>query len=356
MKNILITGGGGFVGSNLAVHIKKRFPSFHVIALDNLRRRGSEINLWRLKANDIHFIHGDIRNKEDLCFDHMKISLIIECSAEPSVLAGIQDAPDYVINTNLMGLLNCLELARHHKADLIFLSSSRVYPIEKLRCLKFKESKTRFVLSDVQLQKGVSKQGISEEFSLEGWRSIYGTTKLASELMIQEYIQTYDLRAVINRCGVIAGPWQMGRMDQGVFAFWLFHHYFKKNLQYMGYGANGKQVRDVLHIQDLSELICIQMQDIKKFNGQIYNVGGGTHVSLSLLETTKICRALTGHVVPIKKIKKDRAADIPIYISDHTRITQQTGWNPRIKAETILSDIYQWLKSNKHLIQKVLFD
>ncbi len=124
----------------------------------------------------------------------------------------------------------------------------------------------------------------------------------------------------------------------------------------MGYGANGKQVRDVLHIQDLSELICIQMQDIKKFNGQIYNVGGGTHVSLSLLETTKICRALTGHVVPIKKIKKDRAADIPIYISDHTRITQQTGWNPRIKAETILSDIYQWLKSNKHLIQKVLFD
>src|SRR5476651_361092 len=126
-KNILITGGAGFVGSNLALKLKKDCPQLNITVLDNLKRRGSELSLKRLKAADIDFVHGDIRNKEDLVFE--KVDLLIECSAEPSVLAGINSSPDYLMNTNLIGTLNCLEVARAHGAACVFLSTSRVYPI-----------------------------------------------------------------------------------------------------------------------------------------------------------------------------------------------------------------------------------
>src|SRR4051794_27377473 len=108
-RRILVTGGAGFVGSNLALWFKSRYPDVHVTALDNLRRRGSELNLPRLRASGVEFVHGDVRNPEDLRFAERPIDLILECSAEPSVLAGYGDAPDYVIATNLVGTVNCLE-------------------------------------------------------------------------------------------------------------------------------------------------------------------------------------------------------------------------------------------------------
>ncbi len=355
MKNILVTGGAGFVGSHLAISVKKRWKGAHVIALDNLSRRGSKLNIPRLKANGIQFVRGDVRRKADLNFKKLKISLLIECSADPSVLAGFHRSPQYVIDTNLMGTINCLELARRHKADFIFLSTSRVYPIEQLKKIKIKNAKTRFVLAKRQIFAGVSQKGISEQFPLDGWRSIYGTTKLSAELMIQEYIHTYNLRAVINRCGVIAGPWQMGKVDQGIFSFWLLSHYFKKNLQYIGFDGEGRQVRDLLHVDDLCRLIHIQINNLSKINGRVYNVGGGVGSSLSLLETTEICRRLTGNHVTIKKIKKNREADIPIYISDNTLVTKDTGWKPQINPEAILKDIHQWVESNAGNLRRSLF-
>ncbi|MDX2189286.1 MAG: NAD-dependent epimerase/dehydratase family protein, partial [Bacteroidota bacterium] len=128
MKAILITGGAGFVGSYLAIKFKAYYPQVDVICLDNLKRRGSELNLPRLKSAGIQFVHGDIRNKED--FEGLPpIDLILEASAEPSVLAGIQSTPDYLLNTNLNGTINCLNFAVRHQAKFIFLSTSRVYPI-----------------------------------------------------------------------------------------------------------------------------------------------------------------------------------------------------------------------------------
>src|SRR4051794_21077618 len=217
-RALLITGGAGFVGSNLAIWFKERYPDLQVTALDNLRRRGSETNLPRLREHGIEFIHGDIRNPEDLRFDGRKIDLILECSAEPSVLAGFGEAPDYVINTNLVGTINCLELARRSGADLVFLSTSRVYPVSTLNSVATEEGETRFTLDARQALPGVSEHGIAEDFPLEGARSLYGATKLCSELLIQEYGAMYGLRFIINRCGVITGPWQMGKVDQGVFA------------------------------------------------------------------------------------------------------------------------------------------
>src|SRR3989338_5035055 len=133
MDNVLVTGGAGFIGSHLAIAVKKKWKKARVIALDNLIRRGSEFNVPRLKENGVHFIKGDVRSKKDLDFKATRISLIIECSAEPSVLAGFNESPQYVIDTNLTGAVNCLELARRDRADFLFLSTSRVYPIEKLR-------------------------------------------------------------------------------------------------------------------------------------------------------------------------------------------------------------------------------
>ncbi|MGE5197631.1 MAG: NAD-dependent epimerase/dehydratase family protein, partial [Deltaproteobacteria bacterium] len=120
-RSLLITGGAGFIGSNLAVSFKRKYPGIKVIALDNLKRRGSEMNIPRLKGEGVCFIHGDIRAPEDLILSS-GFDLLIECSAEPSVLAGFADNPAYIINTNLNGTVNCLEAARKNKADIIFLS------------------------------------------------------------------------------------------------------------------------------------------------------------------------------------------------------------------------------------------
>ena len=163
---------------------------------------------------NIHFIHGDIRVKED--FDAIpQVDVLVEASAECSVLAGLNDSSDYIINTNLVGTINCLCLARKYGAKFIFLSTSRVYPIKTLEKLIYIEGETRFILENSQQYVGVSAKGINEDFLLNGVRSLYGATKLASELLIQEFNHFYNLQTVINRCGVLTGPWQMGKIDQG---------------------------------------------------------------------------------------------------------------------------------------------
>ena len=256
---MLVTGGAGFVGSNMALWFKARYPAMRVIALDNLRRRGSETNLPRLRGGGVEFLHGDIRNPEDLRLDEYRIELIVECSAEPSVLAGYGNAPDYVVNTNLLGTVHCLELARRTGADFLFLSTSRVYPVNTLNAIATEETDSRFTIAHRQELAGVSAPGIAERFPLEGARSLYGATKLCSELLIQEYGAMYGLRYIINRCGVLAGPWQMGKVDQGVFALWVAMHHFERELSYIGWGGQGKQVRDLLHIDDLAELLDLQL-------------------------------------------------------------------------------------------------
>ena len=342
-KNILITGGAGFIGSNIAVHLKKIHPKANIIALDNLTRRGSELNIRRLKSAGVSFLHGDIRCKEDLAIGR-EIDLIIECSAEPSVLADITISPEYVINTNLIGTINCLELARKERADFIFLSTSRVYPYEAIAGLKVKEAKTRLVWKDNQKCAGFSNKGIDTDFSLQGPKSLYGATKLSCELLITEYIKNYRIKGIINRCGVIAGPWQFGKVDQGVFSLWMKHHYFKRPLSYIGWGGKGKQVRDLLHIDDLCELLSLQISNMSNGNGKVYNVGGGEKVSLSLLETTLLCEEITGNKIRINPRKENRPFDLPVYITDNNKISRDYNWAPKRSSEKIMQDIYEWLK------------
>ena len=125
---------------------------------------------------------------------------------------------------------------------------------------------------------------------------------------------------MIDRFGVIAGPWQMGKVDQGVFTHWMLAHYFRNPLSYIGFGGHGKQVRDLLHVEDLVDLVERQLLDPDKWDGQTVNAGGGRECSLSLLETTAICQRLTGNEVPITPVAETRQGDVPIYLSDCARL------------------------------------
>lgn len=341
------------MGSALALQFKQHYPGCRVIAFDNLKRRGSELNLPRLRAAGVEFVHGDIRSRED--FDALPpVEALIEASAEPSVLAGLTSAPDYLINTNLGGTVNCLNYARQHGAAFIFLSTSRIYPINQIEQIRLDETPTRFEISAEQTLGGVSPAGLTESFPLEGYRSLYGATKLCSEYLIQEYHHFYGLRTVINRCGILAGPWQMGKVDQGVVVLWVARHFWQQPLGYFGFGGTGKQVRDVLHIDDLFDLVNYQLQHLEQVSGHTLNAGGGRPTSVSLQELTALCQRATGHAVPISSQVENRQADIAIYLTDNARVTALTGWQPRRSAEQIVEDVYRWLRDHEAQLKPIL--
>jgi len=349
-KEILITGGAGFVGSNLAVKFKESYSNIKITCLDNLRRRGSELSLPRLKKYGIKFKHADIRNKED--FEGLRCDLLIECSAEPSVIAGIKSNLNYLINTNLLGTINCLNFALENRSDFLFVSTCRIYPFDKINSLNFVEKKTRFVLSPNQKIKGVSSEGIKEDFSLEGMRTFYGATKLASELLLKEYIYFKKMRGIVNRCGIITGRWQMGKVEQGVVVYWIASHIFGRPLRYIGW--QGKQVRDFLHIDDFFRLIELQLKNFNKYNGEVFNVGGGKDFSFSLIELTFLCRKVTGRKVLISKDKNLREGDVIWYISDISKVKRLFRWKPSKTLEGTLEEIAKWIVDNRSFLQKVL--
>jgi CDP-paratose 2-epimerase len=338
--SVLITGGAGFVGANLSLYLKQSFPGVRVTALDNLSRRGGELNLSRLRECEVDFLHGDVRCPEDLqrCPD---FDLLIDCSAEPSVQAGANSSPRFVLNANLLGTINCLEETRERDAAFLFLSTSRVYPIAGLNELPFVESESR---SEWQI----------EDFPLEGARSFYGTSKLSGELLVAEYVHNYRMECLINRCGVLAGPWQMGKVDQGVITLWVARHQFNRPLSYRGFDGHGKQVRDVLHVLDLCELIGHQLSSDTGWNGSVFNVGGGVDVSTSLRELTDICQKVTTSKIDIGAVPETSDLDLRIYLTDSSRVQQTYGWKPQRSVQNIVEDIHGWILNNQSQLKTIL--
>ncbi|MEA2478624.1 MAG: CDP-paratose 2-epimerase [Thermoleophilaceae bacterium] len=354
-RSVLVTGGAGFVGANLSIALAARHPDWRVVALDNLHRRGAELNLPRLRAAGVEFAHGDVREPSDLAVAAAGgIDALVECSAEPSALAGTDGATDYLLATNLGGALNCLELARREDAQVVFLSTSRVYPVAALEAVAWEEAATRFEIAASQDQPGVSPAGIAEDFPLAGARTLYGSSKLAAELFLAEYAESFGVPTVIDRCGVIAGPWQMGKVDQGVFTHWVLSHHLGQGLSYIGYGGSGKQVRDLLHVDDLIDLVEEQLLDPAGWAGETVNVGGGRDCSLSLLEATAICRELTGNDVPVVDSGASRPGDVRIYLSDCRRLFARSDWRPRRGARQVLEDVHQWIKQNESAVRAAL--
>lgn len=351
---ILITGGCGFVGSNLAVLFKQYDHSTEVYCIDNLSRRGSEINLQKILFAGATFIHADVRVKTD--FDRIPaVDIIIDAAAEPSVLAGkVPGELENLIDTNLNGTINTLYFAKKHQAAIIFLSTSRVYPYNTLEVADLITSSSRFNFSNNQSFQGLSEQGVAENYPLEGLRSLYGATKLASEYFIQEFAHNFGLSAVINRCGVLSGPYQMGKIDQGVIVLWMAKHFWKGKLGYIGYGGLGQQTRDILHIRDLFRLVQWQITNLRLLKNQIFNVGGGLFNSVSLSELTELCAKITGNKIDIDSTHENRPGDLPVYITDNSKVTNFCQWKPEITVEELLIEVFDWLKKDEKQLYSIL--
>ena len=347
--SLCITGGAGFVGASLARRYRQHYPSRRIVVFDNLSRRGSELNLADFRAHNIEFIHGDVRFARDLESLTGTFDLLIDAAAEPSVHAATN-----AIDTNLQGTLNCLEWARRRAGALLFLSTSRVYSLLTLRGLPLREEETRLSIdTDEEMPLGLSADGIGETFDTSGHRSLYGATKLASELFVQEYCAAYGLKAVINRCGVIAGPGQWGHVEQGVYTLWVAGHYFGLGLNYMGFGGQGKQVRDLLHPDDLFALIEAQTASPAVWTGEVFNAGGGLAGATSLVEYTRVCQEVTGRIIEIGSVPTTRPADIPYYVTDNAKTGATFGWKPQKTVQDIVFEIHTWFAKNHDLVRAI---
>lgn len=338
---ILITGGCGFIGTNLSLYLKKK--GYRIFSLDNFQRKGSRLNYKLLKS-------AKIKNYNLNIFDYSKIKklpkfdLVIDCCAEAAIEVSKKDI-DRVFNTNLIGTYNILKKVKKDKSKIIFLSSSRVYSIEKLN---------KLVPKKILIKKIKIKKTIDENFTKLSPKSIYGFTKLASEMLIQEFAYAFNLKYIINRFGVVSGPLQFGKQDQGFISLWIWSHMMKKKLKYIGFGGYGNQIRDVLHIDDLCDLIFKQIKMFKKINNQTFNAGGGRKSYISLLELSKLCQKITGNHIKIRKMPTTSIYDIPYYLSNNVKVTQTYRWKPKKSIFDIIADTYKWLEINKLVLKKFL--
>ena len=335
---ILITGGCGFVGTNVAIFLNKKYK---VDCLDNLSRKGSKYNLEILKKNRIRNFNIDIENFNQLK-KLPKYDIVIDCCAEASVEVSKKDI-DRVVNTNLIGTYNILKKIKKDKSKIIFLSSSRIYPIKNFsENIKSKNIKKKLII----------KKLVNENDNKNGPKSLYGFTKLASEMLIEEFSYAFNIKFLINRCGVISGPLQFGKQDQGFISLWIWRHLNKKKLNYIGFGGNGHQVRDVLHIEDLLSLIDLQIKNFGKINNKIFTVGGSKKSYTSLKNLTNICSKLTGNKIKMGKIISTSNYDIPYYISDNSYVSKTYKWKPLKTIYNVVYDTYIWILNNKLKIKK----
>jgi len=336
---ILVTGGCGFVGTNIALYLNSK--GFRINSLDNLSRKGSKYNLNLLKKNKIKNFNIDIFNLKKI-LKLPKYDLVIDCCAEAAVEISKKQI-DRVVNTNLIGTLNILKKIKKDRSKIIFLSSSRVYPIEEIN----KIIKKKIIDKKIKI-----KKLFSENDNLRGPKTIYGLTKLASEMFVEEFSYAFNLKYIINRCGVISGPLQFGKQDQGFVSLWIWSHINKRNMSYIGYGGNGNQIRDVLHINDLCKLIFIQIKKINKINNKLFTVGGSKKSYTSLKNLTSLCEKITGNKLKFKKMSKTSIYDIPYFITDNKFVTKTYGWKPKKGIFQIVNDTFLWLSNNKIKLKK----
>ncbi len=347
---ILITGVAGFAGSKIAQYIKESYADVKLLGIDNLSRRGSENNLSFLKELGCAFFHGDVRSKEDVD-DLPKVDWIIDCAANPSVLAGLEGGSLGLVNNNLTGTINLLEKCRKDQAGFIMLSTSRVYSIQELNKIPLIKTGNSFGIEQgVIYPCGFSEKGLAENFSTASPISLYGATKLASEVLALEYHYIFGFPVWINRCGVIAGPGQFGKIDQGIFSFWIYQYLLDKPLSYIGFGGKGMQARDLFHPYDVFAMIKMQMDNPLKSVEKVTNMGGGVANTYSLAQLDAFCKQHINAQKIIKSVNENRSFDIPLYITDNSLAEQNWGWQPTISADEILNQILAYGTNNlKHL-------
>lgn len=340
---ILITGICGFVGNTLARALQEAREGLEIFGFDNFIRPGSEINRRVLADLGIGVFHADARIAED--FERLpRADWVIEAAAEPSVLAGTAkgrlDAAGLLAH-NLGGTIHTLEYCRRHGAGLILLSTSRVYSIALLKKLKLEVVDNAFqpVLRQ-DWPEGVSPAGVSERFAARPPVSLYGASKLASEILALEYGAAFGFPVWINRLGVMAGAGQFGRADQGIFSYWIHACASRQEVRFIGFGGQGFQVRDCLHPRDLSGVLLRQMSSTPGPGKAITNFSGGTANAMSLRQLHAWCEERFGKR-PVKRVLANRPFDVPWLVLDSAEAKQRFGWEPTTRLAAILEEIAQ---------------
>lgn len=349
---IFITGICGFVGAAVAGWLRGKDSKLQVAGMDNFLRPGSETNRLRLKSLGIEVRHGDVRNASD--FETLPaVDWVIDAAANPSVLAGVDGVSStrQLLEHNLQGTINILEYCKRTRAGFVLLSTSRVYSIRALVSLPLVVRNNAFELDDKSsLSAGVSRAGIGVDFSTSPPISLYGSTKLASEILALEFAETFSLPVWVNRCGVMAGAGQFGTAEQGIFSFWVHAYARKRPLKYIGFDGQGHQVRDAFHPDDLADLVHRQMNHSTRVDHRVFNAGGGRENAMSLAQLTAWCADRFGKH-PIVADPKPRSFDIPWFVMDNTLATQQFGWRPTKSLKTILPEIAEHAERNPNWLE-----
>lgn len=339
---ILITGVCGFVGSALAECLLERMEGIRVAGLDNLTRPGSETNRIRMERLGVEFIHGDLRSASDLA-GLPACDWVIDAAANPSVLAGLSGGGSSrrLFEHNLAGIGNVLEYCRERKAGLLLLSSSRVYSVSALAGIPLSVRSQAFEIDPAAtLPRGLTAHGIGVDFSTAAPVSLYGSTKLASEIMALEYGAAFDFPVWITRCGVLAGAGQFGTPAQGIFAYWVNAHLRRRPIRYIGFNGAGYQTRDAFHPSDLANLLLAQIRTARSDGLRIYTAGGGPANAMSLAQLTAWCDDRFGGHAP-ESDPEPRRYDIPWMAMDNTEAARDFGWKIETPLPKILEGIAQ---------------
>ncbi len=332
---ILISGVCGFVGSELALGL--RAAGHEVCGFDNFSRPGSELNQARVEAVGVEFWRGEVRFERDLK-QARGIDWVIDAAANPSVLAGVdgKTSSRELLEHNLWGTVNLLEVCKREAAGMILLSTSRVYSIEALCALPVTDGERAFVLEQAVGCAGPA--GVTEEFSTAAPISLYGASKLASEQIALEYGAAFGFPVWVDRCGVMAGAGQFGKPDQGIFSFWIHSWARQASMKYIGFGGSGHQVRDCLHPADLLDLILRQVAAAAGSQPRIVNVSGGAASAMSLRQLSAWCAKEFGpHEV--KPDLSPRPFDLPWVVLDSSACARVWGWQPRRTVDEICTEI-----------------
>jgi CDP-paratose 2-epimerase len=349
---VLITGVCGFTGSTLAQTFQELDPTVELCGVDNLLRSGSEQNRMQLKACGVRIFHGDVRCPSDL--DVLpKVQWVIDAAASASVLSGIGGyvSSRQLLEHNLVGTINVLEYSRRNSAGFILLSTSRVYSIAPLVKLSLTvENEAYRPQLDARSVVGLSTDGIAENFPTTPPVSLYGSTKLASEILALEYGEAFGLPIWINRCGVLAGTGQFGQPDQGIFSFWINSYVRRRPLRYIGFGGRGYQVRDCLHPSDVAALVWRQMQSPDRKVNRVLNVAGGVQSAISLAQLSAWCAERFGKH-NVEHDSGSRPYDVPWIVLDSAMARRQWDWQPTMSVEQILEEIAQHAETHPEWLE-----
>ncbi len=341
-KNILITGGAGFIGTNTAKYYLNR--NDNVTILDNFSRYGSLENIKYLKSlknKNLKIIKHDVRKDDKKLSDTVKSAdIIFHLAAQVAVTTSVENPlEDSQINVN--GTLNVLEAARKSKRNPIFIYSSTNKVYGNLGNQKIEKQKTRYVLKD-------NSFGISESTPLDFY-SPYGCSKGAADQYVHDYNRIYGLRSIVFRQSCIYGPHQFGIEDQGWIAWFLIA--IMKNKKITIYG-DGKQVRDLLFVDDLVIAYDQAIKNISKTEGNVYNIGGGPKNTISVwAELEPILRKLFNKKINAG-IADERPGDQKIFVSDIRKAKKDFNWTPKNNVETGIEKLYFWLRENEKIINK----